>query len=45
MKRAGAARDFIKLTFDPPFAFALRDHGTGLLLFAGRVDDPSQAAR
>ena len=45
MKRAGAARDFIKLTFDHPFAFALRDHGTGLLLFAGRVDDPSTPAR
>lgn len=45
MKRAGAAGNFIKLTFDHPFAFALRDHGTGLLLFAGRVDDPSPPAR
>lgn len=29
-------------TADRPFAFVLRDHRTGLVLFVGRVDNPSQ---
>lgn len=40
--RAGSARpdEPKEFTADHPFAFALRDMATGLLLFVGRVDDP-----
>ena len=31
----------VVLTFDRPFTFWLRDRGTGAVLFAGRVNDPS----
>ncbi|MEQ1704097.1 MAG: serpin family protein, partial [Ilumatobacteraceae bacterium] len=31
----------IVLTFDRPFTFWLRDRGSGTVLFAGRVADPS----
>lgn len=42
MKRAGAAIHGEPKVFraDHPFAFALRDRETGLLLFVGRVNDP-----
>lgn len=44
LKRGGAARPGQAKVFraDRPFAFALRDHDTGLLLFVGRVADPRQ---
>ncbi|MBL8750681.1 MAG: serpin family protein [Planctomycetes bacterium] len=41
--KAGAAakpREPKVFKADRPFAFALRERGTGLLLFVGRVDDP-----
>jgi serpin B len=42
VKRAGSAapRQTRKVHFDRPFAFALRDLKTGLVLFAGRCVDP-----
>lgn len=46
MKRGGrppaAQKEFVA---DRPFAFALRDSRTGLLLFVGRVEDPSAKAQ
>ncbi|MGE3173864.1 MAG: serpin family protein [Planctomycetota bacterium] len=44
--RAGAAaRQPRAVAFDRPFAFALRDLKTGLVLFAGRVADPRGAGQ
>jgi serpin B len=34
----------VELTADRPFVFALRDTGTGAILFLGRVVDPAPAA-
>ena len=34
----------VELTADRPFLFALRDTGTGAILFLGRVVDPAPAA-
>lgn len=44
MKRGSASRPGEPKVFraDRPFAFALRDRNTGLLLFVGRVVDPRQ---
>jgi serine protease inhibitor len=36
--------DFVKMTVDKPFVFALRDAATGLVLLTGYVDNPQDAA-
>jgi serpin B len=36
--------DFVKLTFDKPFLFALRDTQSGLVLLAGYVGNPKHSA-
>ena len=44
LKRWGApAGDPVQFTADRPFAFVIRHAPTGLILFTGRVDDPSVA--
>jgi serpin B len=40
MRAAGEMQQVTSFTADRPFAFALRDLATGLVLFAGRVCDP-----
>jgi len=40
MRAGSAMRPGATFTADRPFAFALRDLNTGLVLFAGRVGDP-----
>jgi serpin B len=44
LMRAGSAakpEDPVVVTVDHPFLFFIRHEGTGQLLFAGRVDDPT----
>lgn len=42
MATGGGAPEWITLKVDRPFLFALRDRGTGAVLFLGRVMDPSK---
>lgn len=41
MRATAAPVEIVQLTIDRPFLFALRDSGTGALLFLGRVTDPA----
>jgi serpin B len=43
MRAAGAPLEVEQLTVDRPFLFALRDVGTGAVLFAGQVTNPTVA--
>lgn len=44
MKRGGRPPQAKQFRADRPFAFALRDLRTGLLLFVGRVEDPRRGS-
>jgi len=42
VEAVSALPDAVRLRFDRPFVFVLRDRGTGLVLFVGQVGDPSE---
>ena len=44
MTTRAVATDFVKMTVDKPFMFALRDAQSGLVLLTGYVDNPNDSA-
>jgi serine protease inhibitor len=44
MTTRAVATDFVKMTVDKPFMFALRDAQSGLVLLTGYVDNPKDSA-
>ena len=43
MAESGPGKEPIAVTVDRPFIFIIRDHGTGTVLFVGRVSKPDSS--
>ena len=43
MAESGPGKEPIAVTVDRPFIFIIRDHGTGTVLFVGRVSNPDSS--